>query len=265
MDKKKIKEELDALILDGRYIHFAGANEYDNNMFKNATEIKQKTLSEAVKKIKNPKRYYHAWYNKSCEMVRIFSPRRLEEFEAFYTGSKHIKKIEDLDSMTAGITHCFQELPITPDNKKIKRLIKFNVCLNMQRDILIAIAENFDKDILNLESTIQYGISKSEIDIAKELKENKHFRAAGAIAGVVIEVHLRAVATKRDIQLPINPQMKHYNEKLKGKAYDATITKQIELCSIIRNKCAHASDNPPTDDEINTIISIAEKIIATVN
>ncbi len=265
MDREKIKKKLDALIDEGDQIYSANIFEYDRNLLRNHPKDQQESAIKAFAEIILPKRAYQAWYDKAYEVVRIFSPRRLEEFEEFYTGNSHIIKTDDLDSMNAGITHYLQSWELKRFETNIDFFETFEKKFRAQIYILVGIKNNINHDLFHLESNFQYGLSKSELDIAKELKENKHLRAAGAIAGVVIEVHLRAVATKRNITLPTNPQMKHYNEALKGKAYDATITKQIELCSIIRNRCAHASDNPPTDDEVNTIISIAEKIIATVN
>ncbi len=265
MDKEKIKKELQALIEEGRDIFCSSVTEYNKNYFENANEESQKIAREAIKKIKYPKQAYYTWYATSCEVVHFLSPRRLEEFERFYDGNKTIKKDGDLNFITAGITHYFQGLMTKRNHETTDFFATFVTGFTAQRSILKAIAENVDNVLFNLESQIQYGFSKSELDVAKELQKNKHLREAGMIAGLVIELHLKSVAKNRNIKLPKNPQMKHYKESLKETFPDATIVKQIELCISIRNKCAHASDNPPTDDQINTIISSAEIIIATVN
>ena len=265
MDKEKIKKELQALIEEGYDIYYACAIGYKNHYFENHNEEIQKEANDAFKKIKDPNQAYYTWYATSCEVVDFLSPRRLEEFERFYDGNKTIKKDGDLNVLTAGITHYFQGFSTKKNYETKDFFTSFATGFIAQRNILKAIAENVDNVLFNLESEIQYGFSKSEIEVAKELQKNKHLREAGVIAGLVIELHLKNVAKNKNIKLPKNPQMKHYNEKLKGKAYDATMTKRVELCANIRNKCAHASDNPPTDYEIDTIISSAEIIIATVN
>ncbi len=270
MDKENIKKELNALMIEGQDIYFAALIEYDKDYFKkhteeNSREVIENAVEDARKKIARPKRHYYSWYYKASRVIRIFAPERLAKFEELYTGSKHVKKTDDLDIVNAGIAHYLQGYIITQDDEKIDFFDTFDTSFKTQRYILLAICQNFDNPLFNLESEIQYEFSKSELDIAKELQKNKHLREAGMIAGLVIELHLKNVAKNRNIKLPKNPQMKHYNEKLKNEIDDATITKQIELCSIIRNKCAHAGGALPTDDEVNTIISIAEKIIATVN
>ncbi len=265
MNKEQAKKELNALVEKGEYIYFSSIVDYDKDFYKNSDEITQKFSKVANEKFKYPKEAYYSWYHNAHRIVRLFAHEHLENFERFYTGSKHVKKTDDLDNMTAGITHYIQGWSIERSYKTIDFFHTFITGFTAQRNILKAIAENVDNVLFNLESQIQYGFSKSEIEVAKELQKNKHLRAAGAVAGVVIEVHLRTVATNRKISVPKTSKISIYNEKLKGKVYDATMTKRVELCANIRNKCAHASDNPPTDDEIDTIISSAEIIIATVN
>ena len=265
MNKEQVKKKLVLLLNEGRDIYCASLVEYNKDYYKNADKRSQEIVKEAVEKIKDPKQAYYTWYATSCEVVHFLSPRRLEEFERFYDGNKTIKKNGDLNVLTAGITHYFQGLMTKKNHETTDFFTTFTSGFLAQRNILKAIAENVDNVLFNLESEIQYGFSKSEIEVAKELQKNKHLREAGVIAGLVIEIHLKNVAKSRNIKLPKNPQMKHYKEALKETFPDATIAKQIELCITIRNKCAHASDNPPTDDQINTIISSAEIIIARVN
>ncbi len=248
MDKNQIKTELQHLIEECDYIYFASIMTYDKNYFANEDEETQYFAQDAYEEIEDPHGDYYIWYGKACKVIQILAPDNLQDFKSFFTSY-------------------IQGWLINPkiEHHYDNRFNNFESRFRTQRRMLNAIARNADHALFNLESEIQYGFSKSEIDIAKELKKNKHLREAGVIAGLVIELHLKNVAKNRNIKLPKNPQMKHYNEKLKGTAYDATMTKRVELCANIRNKCAHASDNPPTDDEIDTIISSAEIIIATVN
>ena len=246
MDKELIKKELHALIGEGQHLYYASIILYDKNYFANGDPEEENFASQAFEETKDPHDNYYAWYGKACRIMQILAPESLQDFQRFFT-------------------NYIQSWLMHPSHDNNYGFDKFESGFRTQRRILKATAKNVDHVLFNLESEFQYGLSKSEIDVAKELQKNKHLREAGVIAGLVIELHLKNVAKNRNIKLPKNPQMKHYNEKLKNEIDDATITKQIELCSIIRNKCAHAGGALPTDDEVNTIISIAEKIIATVN
>ncbi len=267
MDKKKIKKDLVELINDGEYIHFAGSMGYDKNRFKNRNARIQKTAEEAVKKFKSPKIAYHTWYDKACSVVRIFSPRRLEEFERFYTGDKTIKKVEDLNDITAGITHYLQDIRVTRNGETDYFFSSFVLGFNAQRRILKSILENIDNPLFNMESDIHYGIYESEMDIARELKEQGFLRAAGSIAGVVLEVHLKQVVINRNIPLDDDKKnmMSDYNNMLKRNGvYNKITSSLIKTCNDIRNKCVHPDKDDPTDGEISTIISTAERIIGEI-
>ena len=267
MDKEKIKQKLEDLIEEGANIHFAGAIEYDANHLKKYGEETQEKAKEAVKNIEFPKIAYHTWYDKACSIVRIFSPRRLEEFERFYTGDKTIKKVEDLNDITAGVTHYLQDIFFTQNGKKNYFFDTFVLGVNAQRRILTSIFENIDNPLFNMESDIQYGIYESEMDIARELKEQGFLRAAGSIAGVVLEVHLKQVVINRNIPLDDDKKnmMSDYNNMLKRNGvYNKITSSLIKTCNDIRNKCVHPDKDDPTDGEISTIISTAERIIGEI-
>ncbi len=266
MNREKIKKELDALIDEGLNIHFSNIMNYDNNYFKNSDEKTQENAKEAKKKIKFPKEAYYTWYVKSCEVVHVLSPRRLEEFERFYDGNKTIKKNGDLNVLTAGITHYLQGMSITKDYEEIDFFTTFMAGITAQRRILLAIAKNVDHVLFNLESEIQYGLSKSEIEVAKELKKVGHLKAAGAIAGVVIEGHLKTVAINKGFKLPKKPTMSVCNDILKDNGVCSIPTwRLIQRCGDIRNDCIHSNKDTPTADEVDDIIRAAEKIITEVN
>ena len=248
MDREQIKKELETLIDEGTTLYYASIIRYDSNYFTYDDEEDEYYATQAVENTEDPHGDYYIWYGKACKVIQILAPDNLQDFQRFFTNYIQGWLMRSKDSYIS--SNAFSD---------------FESGFRTQRRMLNAIAKNADHALFNLELEIQSGFSKSEIDVAKELQKNKHLREAGVIAGLVIELHLKNVAKNRNIKLPKNPQMKHYNEKLKGTAYDATMTKRVELCANIRNKCAHASDNPPTDYEIDTIISSAEIIIATVN
>ncbi len=245
----------------------AGTLEYNKNIDKNSSEKQKENYRKAAKNIKHPKIHYHSWYAKAYKVVRIFAPERLEEFERFYTGDKTIKKIEDLNAITAGITHYLQGWIITEDDGEVNFRNTFASGLREQFNIINAIVKNFDNDLFNLESDIHYGIYESEMDIARELKEQGFLRAAGSIAGVVLEVHLKQVVINRGLPLDDDKKytMSSYNNMLKTNGvYNKITSSLIKTCNDIRNKCVHPDKDDPTDGEISTIISTAERIIGEI-
>ncbi len=268
MDKNEIRQNILDLSTEGVEILLAGTMEYDKNIYKNASEKQKESYRRASEKIDYPKTHYHSWYAKAYKVVRIFAPERLEEFERFYTGDKTIKKIEDLNAITAGITHYLQGWIVIKDDDAVNFNNTFESGLREQFNIINAILKNLDNDLFNLESGIHYEIYQSEMDIARNLYKKKYFRAAGSIAGVVVEVHLKKVVDNRDVPLAdkADPGMSAYNDALKKHdIYKTPTFSLIQMCGHIRNKCVHPKQEDPTDGEISSIISAAERILVEVH
>jgi len=71
--------------------------------------------------------------------------------------------------------------------------------------------------LFEIRQLVQADLFDSEIGAARELLENKFLRAAGAVAGVVLEKHLRQVCDDRGLKiLKKNPTLGDLNELLKA-------------------------------------------------
>ncbi len=265
-DKIKIAKQLDDLIKEGQGVFYVLSLEYNKSVSKNKSDVAQKLLNDVAKKMAPPSKDYQIWYDKAYRVVRTFNLERLEEFEKLYTGDKSVKNSEYLDSITIGVLHYFKGITKTPG---IKQPIFFETvltCLAMQISILMAMSENFDNNLFNLETNIYLGVYESEIDIAEELQKKEYFRAAGVIAGAVLEVHLKIVTTNRGIIMKKEkPTMSDYNSVLKSRGVvDKAMSSLIQTCTHIRNKCAHTNEEEPTNTDINIIIRDTKMIIVGV-
>ncbi len=264
MDKKEIEKELKILIEDSVELYFALAIDYDENAFENSDEITKKYSKEYAEKIQSPKLAYHIWYNKTYRLVHHLAPERLEEFKKCYTGDTTIKNSNDLGILTAGMTHYLQGFFIDKKDKKEDFFQIFLSCFEVQTFILSSIAKNFDNPLFTLENDISRRIYKSEIDIAKDIQKQGHLKIAGAVAGVIIEAHLKTLVANKNITLKSKDSLSTYNDALKKDgAYPESRWRQIQTCGDIRNNCIHSRDIDP--DEIDTIIRTAEQIIADYN
>ncbi|MGH1510164.1 hypothetical protein [Ralstonia solanacearum] len=106
----------------------------------------------------------------------------------------------------------------------------------------------------------------SELEAADHLAKSKFFRAAGALAGVVLERHLGEVCTARKIAISKkNPTIGDFNEGLKAEnVIDIPQWRFIQHLADIRNICDHARTPDPTPDQVTDLISGAKKIVKTV-
>ncbi len=256
MDRKTIKDELGNLINEGYYIYFASVAFHDNNFFVDHPEhdeYSQEFAMEAVAKVDNPHGDYYNWYDKACRLVRRCLPERLENFESLYNDYIQVWLMKSKDSQV--------------ENNAFSL---FESGFRTQRRIIESIAKNFDNPLFNLERDIHHEIYKSEMDIAKDIQAKGHLKIAGAVAGVIIEAHLKTLVAKKDLPTPTQnnrrPTMDDYNNALrKDNTYDIATWRLIQRCGDIRNDCAHSNQDKPTPIETNDIIRAAEQIIADYN
>jgi hypothetical protein len=264
LDAKKIKDELDGLVKKATRILYASQWQENRKAYDKET---QEHLKEIADQIPDFKKEYHIWYAKAQRAVITLAPERLAEFDAYYSGNKNVKSAKDFSYLTAGITHYLQGIVTTSYGEQKNYFGKFTTGLQQQMHMLEAISANIEDVLFNLQSEIHYGIFKSEVDVDKELKKNKLLRPAGAVAGVVIEGHLRATLTKRGLKFKKKaPCMTDYNDDLKEqKIIDIAMWRLIQRCGDIRNYCVHPKEREPTPDEIDDIVRAAEKILSEVS
>lgn len=94
--------------------------------------------------------------------------------------------------------------------------------------------------------------------------KNGYTRAAGAVAGVVLEGHLKELAAKHNLPKtaktinPINIALKAVD------VIDLAQSRHIDFLGDIRNKCGHKNAAEPTPGEVEDLIAGVEKVIKTI-
>jgi hypothetical protein len=102
--------------------------------------------------------------------------------------------------------------------------------------------------------------------VARELLKHKFTRAAGAIAGVVLEKHLQQVCDDRGLKITKkNPTIGELNDILKtASVIDVPQWRHISMLGDIRNICAHNKQKEPTIEQVTDLNDGANKIVKTV-
>jgi hypothetical protein len=196
------------------------------------------------------RRDYQSWYTRSLPFVRQLLPDRHEEFTLLYEGRKDENGIRfDLSGY---------HLSGWPREK-----------LQMQADILASAADRLEGRLSDLRGLLQADLFDSEIDAARHLADNGHLRAAGAVAGVVLEGHLKELVQKHqnELNLPGNrkPTIADYNDALKkSDVFDIPTWRGIQRLTDIRNLCDHKSDKEPTPDQVAELIDGTDKATKTL-
>jgi hypothetical protein len=197
---EKYRKDLKRLLDDGAAVSIAlyklayGQRYYDSALrHHKGDDAKAKAEVDAVPAFE---RVYHHWYSEALPLVKLLLPDRHADFVRLYERPKTRK---DLSHATYRIEDACQSLAgtrggvVTVDMKAAINL------LDQQIAIVEAIERRFDSSLFDIRQMVQADLLDNELDSARELLANKFTRAAGAVAGVVLEGHLKEVCDKHGL------------------------------------------------------------------
>ena len=228
----------------------------------------QKKLLELASKNENTIEFgtaYQHWYSRAYKLVESLAPERLDEFVSYYLidpKRKHIQAsnyvIQDhIKGMGAPTNYLDQ--PHWDANNLVK--IRF---LN-QVQIIVSLSSRVESVLQDVTGHLLAELQDSELAAAAKLKKVS-IRAAGALAGVVLERHLQRVAKNHKITIrKKDPTISYLNDPLKEKKiYALPIYRKIQYLGDIRNLCTHQKDKEPTDEEVDELLSGVNSLIKSV-
>ena len=214
--------------------------------------------------------HYQGWYSECHQLIKQLLPDRLDEFRELYLGSKPKSGI---DPTNFGIQHWLLGMRVGtgtlvpkqgPDRNQETELMigKFQ----HQIGILDSIRRRFQSSLFDIKQMLQADLFDSELEAADNLAKNGFTRAAGSLAGVVLEKHLGQVATNHSITIKKrNPTISDFNDALKDNGtLDTPTWRQIQRLGDIRNLCSHSKEREPTKDEVSELIAGIEKFTKTL-
>lgn len=207
---------------------------------------------------------YEIWYSEAVYLVKNLLNERTKDFELYYNNPKSncIKnalvftppKREALEIDTLYLT-----VPASISDRT-------KVLFINQLNILKSIEQRFESSLFDIKQLVQGDLFDSELGAAKELNKNKFSRAAGALAGVVLEKHLTQVCDNHNIKITKkDPSISDLNDLLKNNSVIETKDwRFIQHLGDIRNLCDHKKTKEPTHDDVQDLINGVEKITKTI-
>jgi hypothetical protein len=135
-----------------------------------------------------------------------------------------------------------------------------------QLAILASVKARFESSLFDIRQLVQADLFDSELDAAKELAKNKFTRAAGALAGVVLERHLAQACNNHGIKVTKkHPALGDLNNALKdAEVIDVPQWRSIQYLADIRNLCDHNKAKEPTAEQIDDLVAGVMKVTKTV-
>ena len=265
MNADRYKKDLDTLLQKGTQLQ--NAIQYECFPRELEREAKKKHGDEGKKLIQQLPSFtkeYQIWYSEAKALVRQLLPDRLSDFTRYYEKPKSRREITSANYV---IEDYLEGISVTgPGDRKIVEPNAAIPRFNQQLNIIKAIQERFRSSLFDIRQLAQADLFDSELNVAKELAKNKFTRAAGALAGVVLERHLKEVCGNHSVKIrKKNPQISDLNEVLKGtNVIDIPQWRSIQHLGDLRNLCAHDKESEPTLDQVEDLLAGVAKVTKTI-
>ncbi|MDP9098777.1 MAG: hypothetical protein M3N48_07265 [Verrucomicrobiota bacterium] len=228
------------------------------------TDAKERDLADKVKG--SFEKDYQRWYTEACAVFKQLMPDRLAEFISLYHGNGKRKQI---DSTTYNIQDWLNGIRSGEDFRGKKHYNDFAIVsrrLLTQLQIFESVESRFQSSLFDIQQLVRADLFDSELDAARELAKNGFLRAAGAVAGVVIEKHLAQVCMNHNItKRKQHPTISDFDDLLKSAGVlDVPAWRQIQRLGDIRNLCDHNKVREPTKDEVVELVEGTDKLCKTL-
>jgi hypothetical protein len=208
---------------------------------------------------------YQSWYSEAKVLVKQLLPDRLSDFVRLYEKPKPRKEITYENYR---IEDYLQGLTVTKGWEKQKVVGPDAAISHFRQQIAIvkSVKARFESSLFDIRQLVQADLFDSELDAAEELAKHKFGRAAGAVAGVVLERQLRQVCDNHGVKITKKaPTIADLNDALKtADVIDTPQWRLIQHLADIRNLCDHSKKSEPTAGQVDDLIAGVTKITKTV-
>ena len=217
---------------------------------------------EDINKLVDVSEEYQAWYSEALACIRQLMPDRLDDFIGYYRPGKGRKTI---DVTTYTISDYLHGLETSLGDRKLVTTAAAIPLLKQQIQIVKSLRNRFESSLFDIKTLVQADFFDDEFIAAEELNRKGFSRAAGAVAGVVLEEHLGTVAQQHKLPITKNPTLGELNDLLKkSDVIDIPTWRFIQRLADLRNLCDHKKKEEPTKAFIDELIEGVRKTIKTV-
>ena len=263
---ERYKEDLERLIQEGEILYYS--MKYECNPRDNRKAIKKELkdrASEFINKLPEFSEKYEDWYSEAKTLIRQLLPLRLDDFVGYYEKPRG-RKEPDYESyrisdylMSLQVTGGVYEKVIVGPAAAIPRF-------KQQLAILKAAESRFESSLFDIEQLVRADMLDSELQAAEALVKQGFIRAAGAVAGVVMEKHLAQVCENHQTTIrKKNPAIADFNDRLKEEGViDLPQWRFNQHLADIRNRCVHNKDKEPSKDEVTGLVDGVKKLAKTL-
>ena len=270
---ERYKKDLDALTEKGEMLLLAMHSAFEGEKFN--TKLREQLGDGAdafFKKLPSFASEYQSWYSESLALIKQLLPDRYPDFVRHYEKPKGRKSI---DFENYRIEDCLQGLVTTRTQQLwegggTKTVAAPEAAIphfKQQLAIVKSVKARFESSLFDIQQLLQADLFDSEIEAARELAKHKFLRAAGAVAGVVLERHLGRVCSNHSVKVTKkDPTISDLNDLLKGAGVvHVPEWRSIQYLADIRNLCDHNKNVEPTQEQIKDLLDGTAKVTKTLS
>lgn len=195
---------------------------------------------------------YHKWYAAGLALVEANMPSRLKEFSMLHHAEAKGK--------TDGMHHLLsgEWIDFRAQTEIANRIVQMDA-------IVASLPQYLEGRLFDLELEVAHLYVNDQLDEAEALLKLNFVRAAGAIAGVLLERHLRLLCDRHYPAIRYPPKkvtIAILNDRLKDNSvYDVAQWRKVQWMGDVRNKCDHAG-NEPDASEVADLVTEVRKFVA---
>jgi hypothetical protein len=265
---ERFKKDLATLIEQGELLSLAIEKEcWPREFEKLLKQAYGRDVDELRKKIPSFSGSYQAWYSEAKVLVKQVLPDRFSDFVAHYERPPSRKT---LTNETYRILDYLQGLSVTQtQGLETKTIVGPDAAVPQFRQqfaILKSVERRFESSLFDIRQLVQADLFDSDADAAEELAKNNFGRAAGAVAGVVLERHLAQVCQNHTIKITKKtPVTSDFNNALKdADVIDVPQWRFNQHLADIRNLCVHSKTPEPSREHVEELIRGVRKVMKTI-
>lgn len=259
MSFERYKKDIERLVAEGENLLLAMYVEQSPKEEKNNLD---KEALEALKNLPDFTEEYQSWYSESIVCISQLMPDRLEDFTSYY---KPLKTRKDITAANYTVSDSLRGLKITRGLETVVDKYTAIPVFRQQVNIVKSLQQRFESSLFDIQALVQANLFDNELDAAEELNKKGFRRGAGAVAGVVLEGHLRTLCKQHRITAPKNAMLGKLNDLLKEKGVlDIPVWRLIQHLIDLRNLCDHKKAKEPTTGNIEELVEGVRKITKTV-
>lgn len=263
----RYKDDLRELVATGRTLEWAMQFECMPEKFTQAfrEQLGDQDAQKVIEALPDFSKSYQSWYSESKTLIRQLLPDRLDDFVRHYEKPRPRKEITyenyRIEDYLQGliVTKGFEKVKVVGQDAAIPHF-------RQQLAILEAVEKRFESSLFDIKQLVQADLFDSELEAASGLLKAKHVRAAGALAGVVLERHLNQVCENHKTTIrKKHPGIADFNDALKtADIIDVPQWRFIQHLADIRNLCSHHKERDPDAEEVGELIAGVGKVTKTL-